>query len=387
MNLGVLMVTGVYHPEVSGAANQCRNLMSSLSRNISFMVLTTTQDTDLTSRSQVDGIEVFRVLLEKGVSNYCRAIWKFTSFFSSRRKDFQIVHLHGFTTKSILLVFLSKLFNKKIIIKMTSINHDDPHTMKKRGLLLYHFYSKANVYVGTNQQFKNIFQKKSYFPRERFSLIPNGVDTERFFPSSNGEKRRLRQQLKLPQKLKIILFVGHFSKEKCPDVLINAWKEYVADACPESAVIFIGTTNPDHYEVDVDLVKEVKRLAKPLQYKRVFFIEKTHNIEKYYQASDIFVMPSLREGLPNAMLEAMSCELPVIVSQLEGMTDWVVEDGVNSLLISPGSGIELSEKIIHLLNNADLSIAIGKEARKTILKRFTIEDTAKQYNILYTSMG
>jgi glycosyltransferase involved in cell wall biosynthesis len=161
----------------------------------------------------------------------------------------------------------------------------------------------------------------------------------------------------------------------------------VADACPESAVIFIGTTNPDHYEVDVDLVKEVKRLAKPLQYKRVFFIEKTHNIEKYYQASDIFVMPSLREGLPNAMLEAMSCELPVIVSQLEGMTDWVVEDGVNSLLISPGSGIELSEKIIHLLNNADLSIAIGKEARKTILKRFTIEDTAKQYNILYTSMG
>ena len=83
----------------------------------------------------------------------------------------------------------------------------------------------------------------------------------------------------------------------------------------------------------------------------------------------------------------MSCELPVIVSQLEGMTDWVVEDGVNSLLISPGSGIELSEKIIHLLNNADLSIAIGKEARKTILKRFTIEDTAKQYNILYTSMG
>ena len=383
----VLMVTGSYHPELNGAANQCRNLMSSLSRNISFMVLTTTQDTDLTSRSQVDGIEVFRVLLEKGVSNYCRAIWKFTSFFSSRRKDFQIVHLHGFTTKSILLVFLSKLFNKKIIIKMTSINHDDPHTMKKRGLLLYHFYSKANVYVGTNQQFKNIFQKKSYFPRERFSLIPNGVDTERFFPSSNGEKRRLRQQLKLPQKLKIILFVGHFSKEKCPDVLINAWKEYVADACPESAVIFIGTTNPDHYEVDVDLVKEVKRLAKPLQYKRVFFIEKTHNIEKYYQASDIFVMPSLREGLPNAMLEAMSCELPVIVSQLEGMTDWVVEDGVNSLLISPGSGIELSEKIIHLLNNADLSIAIGKEARKTILKRFTIEDTAKQYNILYTSMG
>ena len=383
------MITGVYHPEVSGAANQCRQLVNALSGKINFKILTTTLDPDLSLRSQIDGVEVFRVLLKKrrSLGSYCKAVLMLTTFFLSRRKDFQVVHLHGFTAKSILLVLLSKLFNKKIIIKMTSIEHDDPLAMEKRGFFLNWFYSRANAYVGTSQQFKNIYQKKSYLPADRFMLIPNGVDTERFCSVSNREKKRLRQQLGLPLELKIILFIGHFSKEKCPDVLINIWKDSVVNVYSDSGVVFVGTTSPVHYEVDIDIVKEVKRLAKPYQDKRIFFVERTHDIEKYYQASDIFVMPSLREGLPNAMLEAMSCELPVILSKLEGVTEWVVEDGVNGLLFSPDSEIELPDKLIQLLSNADLSNALGKKARKTILERFSIEETAKQSKVLYSSIS
>ena len=151
-------------------------------------------------------------------------------------------------------------------------------------------------------------------------------------------------------------------------------------------VIFIGTTNPDHYEVDVDLVKEVKRLAKPLQYKRVFFIEKTHNIEKYYQASDIFVMPSLREGLPNAMLEAMSCELPVIVLEFEAVTAWVVQDGVNGLLFTPDNMKELGEAKIRLLRDSNFVSTLGRKVRKIILDRFSLKYVAEKYNQVYNEL-
>ena len=377
------MVIGSYYPEVTGGAVQCQLLIKTLKEKVRFLVLTTTRDMVLPRQSKVDGVDVIRIpIWEKNRIDYFIAFFRFISFFLYRRKDFQIVHLHGFTAKSILLIFLSKLFHKKIIIKMSSIGHDDPLAMGNRGFFLHQFFSKANAYVGVSKQFKSIY-RNSDLPADRFKLIPNGVDTKRFCFVSNREKRRLRQQFGLPLELKIILFVGHFSKDKCPDVLIKAWKGCVADAYPDSSVVFIGTKDSVHYEVDADVVKEVKRLASTYQGNRVFFVERTHKIEKYYQASDIFVMPSLREGLPNAMLEAMSCELPVIVSELKGVTDWVVEDGVNGLLISPGSEVELSDAIIRLLNNSNFSIELGRKASKTIIERFTVEEIAKQYKKLY----
>ncbi len=357
----VLMVTGVYHPEVSGAANQCRQLVNTLKEKAIFEVLTTTRDPNLPSRCQIDGVDVSRVLLERSsVRHYCKAALMFTAFFLSRRKHFQIVHLHGFSLKSALIVILSKIFHKKSIIKMTSLGHDEPVAMMQRGFLLNYFFSRADVYMEMTPHIKGLYYQ-SRLPSNRLKQIPNGVDTDRFCPVTNQAKVKLRNQLGLPEKIKLILFVGHFSREKCPDILLNTWMETIVKTFPESGIVFIGSTNPDHYEVDTDMVKEVKRLAKTYQGKRVFFVERTHETEKYYQAADIFVMPSLREGLPNAMLEAMSCELPVIVSELEGVTDWVVEDGVNGLLISPGSEVELSDAIIRLLSNSSFSIELGRK--------------------------
>ena len=265
---------------------------------------------------------------------------------------------------------------------MTSLGHDEPVAMRQRGFQLNYFFSKADAFVGIAPQFEGLYRESS-LPESRLKKIPNGVDTNRFRPVTNLEKVMLRDQLELPKKMKLILFVGHFSKEKSPDILFEALEQYVAEKFPDTGIIFVGSTNPDHYEVDTYVVKKVKRLARTYQGKRIFFVERTHETEKYYQAADIFVMPSLREGLPNAMLEAMSCELPVIVSELEGVTDWVVEDGVNGLLISPGSEVELSDAIIRLLSNSNFSIELGKIAGKTIVERFSIEKIAKQYKKLY----
>ena len=379
----VLMITGVYYPEVSGAANQCRQLANVLREKVSFVVLTTTRNPHLPPLSQVDGIDVFRVLLKKrSVGDYCRAIFKFTTFFLFQKKNFQIVHLHGFSYKSAFLTALSKIYHKKVIIKMTSVGHDDPIAMRQRGFLLNYFFSKAGSYVGVTPLFERLYSQ-SQLPANRLKLIPNGVDTTKFRPVTDGEHVVLRDQLNLPREMKLILFVGHFSREKCPDVLLDAWNYYIANKYVNTGIVFVGSTNPDSYEVDAYVVKEVKRLARTYQGKRIFFVERTHETEKYYQAADIFVMPSLREGLPNAMLEAMSCELPVVVSRLEGVTDWVVENDVNGLLISPGNGGELSEALIRLLGDAELSNALGKKARKTIKKRFRIEKMAGKYEKLY----
>jgi glycosyltransferase involved in cell wall biosynthesis len=213
--------------------------------------------------------------------------------------------------------------------------------------------------------------------------IPNGVDTDRFHPVTTGEKATLRDQLGLPKGMKLILFVGHFSREKYPDILLKAWKQSVAETLSDTGLIFVGSTYPYHYEVDAELVRDIRHLAEPYIDERIFFIEMTHEIEKVYQAADIFVLPSLREGMPNALLEAMACSLPVIVSKLEGVTDWVVMDGKNGLLVESGIRNDLGKAIKEILNDDVLSESLGREARRTVVNRFSMQIVAKRYDQLY----
>jgi len=376
------MVTGVYHPEVSGAANQCRQLINGLKEQVSFVVLTTTRDPSLPLRGQVDGIDIARFLWNKGARHYCSIILKFTAFFLSRREHFQIVHLHGFSLKSALLTLLSKIFHKKVIIKMTSTGHDDPVAMRQRGFLLNYFFSKANAYVGMSPLFGELY-RKSQLPSDRLKQIPNGVDTNRFRPVTAGQKATLLDQLSLPRGMKLILFIGHFSREKRPDILLDAWKRYVAETFPDTGIIFVGATKVDHYEVDAELIRDIRHLAEPYLDDRIFFFERTDEIEKVYQAADFFVFPSLREGMPNALLEAMSSGLPVIVSKLDGITDWVVEDERNGLLFEPGNRFDLGEALLRVLKNDNFANSLGVKARKTVIERFSIKRVAEEYGELY----
>jgi len=383
---GVLMVTGVYYPEVSGAANQCRQLVDTLREKVNFIVLTTTRDPDLPPRSQFDGVEVLRVLLnERSVTDYLKASLRIITFILSRRKDFQIAHLHGFSLKSALVVLLSKIFNKNVIIKMTSVGHDDPEAMKRRSFILNYFFSKADTYVGVSPQFEKTY-RQSQLPANRLKQIPNGVDINRFRPVTDGEKAALREMLGLPKNKKFILFVGHFSREKCPDLLLTAWKRYIAETFPETGIIFVGSTNPDHYEVDAELTRDIQQLAQPYINERIFFIERTQEIEKVYQASDMFVLPSLREGMPNSLLEAMACGLPVIASELNGITDWIVKDGINGYLVPSGNKKLLGKVIIRILINEADAHRLGLNGRIKTVERFSIYEVRQRYEKLYNQV-
>ena len=382
----ILMVTGVYYPEVNGAAGQCRELIRALNENISFQVLTSTHDQTLIRQNRIDDIPVFRSRVRsKNIVDYLKAFLNFTTIFLSQRGDFQIVHFHGFSYKSTWLTLLCKLFHKKIIIKMTSFNHDDTSGIRDRGFLISYFFYKADAYVGVSPVFEKPYLSSSLSPT-RLKLIPNGVDTNRFCPVTDDDKQALRSQLGFPGKMKLILFVGHFSREKSPDLLVESWKQYVVEEFPDTGIIFIGSTNPDHYEVDAELVKYIQRMVAPYNNEQIFFVDRTNDIEKYYQTADLFVLPSSREGMPNALLEAMACSLPVIVSRLEGVTDWVINDGLNGLLFQLGVNNVLGKLIKRILNDSILAQSLGREARRTVQEKFSMNRVAGEYAKLYKDL-
>jgi glycosyltransferase involved in cell wall biosynthesis len=88
---------------------------------------------------------------------------------------------------------------------------------------------------------------------------------------------------------------------------------------------------------------------------------------------DVFVHPSLRDGLPNAVLEAMACGKTVIATPVGGVLD-VMKDGVNGILVKVNDADELAQKIAEVLSQPEKREAIGRSARETVLHRCTLEN-------------
>jgi glycosyltransferase involved in cell wall biosynthesis len=219
----------------------------------------------------------------------------------------------------------------------------------------------------------------SALPREKFWLIPNGVDVERFRPGDKGERQALRRELGLSEELTLILFVGFFSHEKHPDLLFEAWTRLLVGELPPTGLVFVGVTRSRYYEVDPRLAQKIQAEAQRLGVeKQVVFVEMTHEIEKYYRAADIFVLPSSREGFPNALLEAMATRLPCVASKLQGVTDVVIDHGNSGLLIPTGDVVALENALRSLLKYPTFAQELGSRARETVEQRYSITQIASR---------
>ena len=114
----------------------------------------------------------------------------------------------------------------------------------------------------------------------------------------------------------------------------------------------------------------------------VLFTGMRTDVPRLVAALDVFVMPSLWEGLPIALLEAMASSRAVLCTRVGGIPD-VVQDGVNGVLIDAGDVEALREGIESLLAQPQHRAELGREARATVIERFDITRTAKAYNALH----
>jgi glycosyltransferase involved in cell wall biosynthesis len=384
---GVLMVVGAYYPELSGASLQCRALVLEVRHAVRITILSTTTERSLPAVDTVDGVPVFRVFVDPNrASSKLTAGWRMARVLLRERRSFSILHLHGFSQKSVLLVVLGLLMRARVAFKMTSVGHDDPVSMKARGRLAFWSYSRAHVFFGVSPRFQALYAE-SGLPERRFRLIPNGVDLARFKPASPDERRALRRELDLPADAVVVLFVGFFSHEKCPTELFDPWARMAARAIAHSVLVFVGRTRSAYYEVDPGLAVDIRARAVHAGLgAQIRFVEETREIEKYHRSADIFAMPSVREGLPNSLLEAMACGTACVVTRLEGVTDTLIDDGENGILIPPRDVAALESALVAFASNPDRARAMGERARERIARDFDLKSTALAYLQAYQEL-
>ena len=130
---------------------------------------------------------------------------------------------------------------------------------------------------------------------------------------------------------------------------------------------------------------EYKKLINWQKEKLIIWYGKKKNVVPYIQKSRLAVLPSYREGLPKSMLEASSCELPVITSNVEGCKE-VCIDGFNGILIPVKDHVTLSKAIKKILENKKLEILYGKNGRKMIQRNFSDKVINKQFMNIYKAL-
>lgn len=174
-------------------------------------------------------------------------------------------------------------------------------------------------------------------------VLPNGIDSGNF---DHLSKEDCRKSLKIQENERIILFVGGLRQVKGARYLIEAMK-IITDKYKNTRLLVIGDGNERGYLEDL-----VKRLD--LQ-KYVTFIGKVPNerIPEYMVASDIFVLPSLSEGFPVTVLEAMASGLPVVTTDVRGLPE-IVKEGENGFLVKPEDPREISKKVLLILRSNEL---------------------------------
>jgi glycosyltransferase involved in cell wall biosynthesis len=380
----VLCVTGAYFPELSAGGLQCQAVARNLNGLATVRVLTTSVDPALPRQDAVDGIPVSRVPINTASWwSKAKAVVGMVSALVRELPAVDVVHIQGCSSKNILIAAMAKCVARPIVLHLQTARHDEPDTVRGHGRLAWWAFSTADSYISVSPGLSSRYLEAG-LPSQRIREIPNGVDTSRFFPPSSKQRRALRQQLALPVDRPVVLFVGVMSRDKQPDVLLDAWLRLQPDPARAATLVFVGATDPALYELGDQLANLLRADAARSPFRdRVLFVSPTPRIQDYFQAADIFAMPSAREGLPIVLLEAMACGLPCVASLLPGSTDAIVTPGVDGILVPQGDARAMALALATLLDDPDRAQRMGTAARRTIEARYTVSDVAEQWLTVY----
>lgn len=384
--LRVLMVTGAYHPEMSSSAIQCREMARVLAGRVETHVLTTAVDPALRREDSVDGVGVTRVPVDvTSVTSKLRAAVRMLSELLRLVPRTDIVHLHGFSTKNVLVTAVARLLRRPVMLSLHTAGFDEAATVRRHGALAWWAFTHADRYMSVSPNLIDAYLAAG-LPPDRIQLVPNGIDMDRFAPADASQRAALRDRLGLPQDRAVVLFVGFFSRDKQPRVLFDAWLRLRQRL--DATLVYVGATRSPYFEVDDDLAEQMREEARRAGCgDRVIFAGPAERVEAYFRAADVFALPSRREGLPVALLEAMACGLPCVASRLPGSTDTIVEEGTTGLLVAPGDAGALADALARLLLDADLAGALGRNARASVARRFANVDVADLWLSAYDRLG
>ena len=243
-----------------------------------------------------------------------------------KKNNIDIIHTHH-RYPELISVLVSKFYKVKTITTVHSF---------VSGLKSLSFRSEKIICV-SNAVKKNLIENYPH-SKNRITVFYNCID-DSFF-NTKSDSRLLRNKFGFNSDDKILLFAGRISRIKGVDTLINAFVKIIA-LNKNVKLILLGQVE------DIKISEAINGFEK-----YILVIQPTKDVQEFYEASDIVVLPSRIDPFPYVMLEAGAMKKPFIGGTTGGISEFI-EDGVNGILIEPGNPDQLADKIIFLLNNPE----------------------------------
>lgn len=292
-----------------------------------------------------------------------------------REQNVQLIHAHGTRANSNILWAARSL---KIPVVYTVHGwsfHPDQKPIVRRVRIMGERYltskSDQNISVSVSNQQTG----KDFMPSFNSIVVNNGIDLQKFDPAQ--PHKNIRAELGIDAEAMLVLFIARFTSHKQPLALIRAF----AAALPQ---------NP---KLHLLMVGDGDQKAEAVELIRQLGIEKNITLEKFRQdvpdvlaAADIFVLPSLWEGLPIGLLEAMAMGKAIIASNVDGTSE-IIKNNENGLLIETDQLVpNLTQALLQLSSDADRRAAFGHNARHTISDRYNASTMTRQIEQIYEQL-
>lgn len=380
----VLMVSERFAPVIGGLEGQALALGGALRRRGFDVEVLTRRFHGLAKTECVQGIPVHRC---GGVHELSAARWQFAvsqvsflahaaAFLVRHSRRFDVLHVHGLGPYAGPLAMLARCLRLRSVVKIASQGAGEAGLEGRRFKDIRRLLARSfDAYVALNEQIATALVADGV-ARDRIVRLPNFVDVERFRPGGEAERGELRLRLLeswAPEGL-VVAALGRLEPSKGIDVLLRAVAQ-VEGPVPLSVVI-IG---------DGSVRRALEGLAAELGLgARVRFAGTVRTPELYLRAVDLFAIPSLSEGMPNCLLEALASGLPVIGTRIPGITDVLSEE--NGVLVTPGSAEELAAALDILARDALRRKRLAERGRALAERRFSLDSIVDAYCGLYRSL-
>lgn len=322
---------------------------------------------DMIERARTIGVDLVDIPERGGVDP--RTVWRLAQEIREYRPA--ILHAHDYKT-NFLAAILGRRFGIRTVTTM--------HGYVSRGGRLETYYrldrwslrQMDHVIAVSTDLYQMLLDLR--IPPTRRSLVYNAIDEQQF-------TRRLpiaeaRKQFGMDPTRLVIGAVGRLAAEKGLDLLIQA-VDRLLNAGLNAELVIVGEGD--------ERARLEALIAQSCRKDRIHLLGHRSDVRDLYEAFDVFALSSLREGLPNVLLEAMALEVPVLATRIAGVPQ-LIDHEHNGLLIQPGSVDELTHALERLLRDAELRQRLACAGRETIVSRYSFAVRMRKIQAIYDEL-
>lgn len=298
-----------------------------------------------------------------------------------KSEQFDILHTHG----GVAGVYGRQTFCRSRVQVMVHTLHGIHYLyyrnfiLRKMLILMERRFSRrtdAVIFVSQADRVKGI--KLNLAPEEKIYFIPNGIDFNKYRLDGEAKKaaERRKKNLKLPESSLVIGTVARLHRQKGLIYLFQAAKILLRKR--KDIRFLVAGGGP--LEKDFRHYLKRERLDK-----FVLLLGETKNISELYPLFDVFVLPSLWEGLPYALLEASAFKRPVIATNIDGISE-MINPEETGMLVPPRDSLRLAEAILRLLDEPEVAQRMGCKLREALSRRYSLERMIQATEALYLNL-